>query len=109
MTPPGDDTLEAVQKPIANELRIRGQVDEALNTLLKSELLRPGQWLFIEGFKTGWNHICGFFKLIFGLCHWVFIAACRLSSSCGSWAPHCGGFSCCRAGALGRRLSGYGT
>ena len=41
--------------------------------------------------------------------HWVFIAACRLSlvamsegllSSCGVWASHCSGFSCCRAWAL---------
>ena len=40
---------------------------------------------------------------------WVFIAAYRLSlvaasrgySSCGVWAPHCGGFSCCRAWTLG--------
>ena len=48
-----------------NELRIRGQVDEALNTLLKFELLPPGQWVCNEGFKTAWNHTCGFFKLIF--------------------------------------------
>ena len=26
-------------------------------------------------------------------------------SSCGAWASHCGGFSCCRAWALGARAS----
>ena len=45
--------------------------------------------------------------------HWVFIAACRLSgcseqgllSSCGVWASHCSGFSCCRARAAALRVS----
>ena len=45
----------------------------------------------------------------FQLC-WVFIAACRLFSSCSEWwllsscsaqASHCSGFSCCGAQALG--------
>ena len=31
---------------------------------------------------------------------WVFAAA-RAFSSCGERASHCGGFSCCRAQALG--------
>lgn len=30
-----------------------------------------------------------------------------LFSSCSTWAPHCGGFCCCRAQALGR--SGFGS
>ena len=29
--------------------------------------------------------------------------------SCGAWASHCGGFSCCRAWALGHKLSSCGT
>ena len=45
--------------------------------------------------------------------HWVFVAACRLSLvaesratlCCGGRASHCGGFSCCRARALGVRAS----
>ena len=40
---------------------------------------------------------------------WVFVAACGLSLvaasgatlPCGAWASHCGGFSCCKAWALG--------
>ena len=48
--------------------------------------------------------------LFFFLQHWAFLAfLCRLSpvaasegySSCGARASHCGGFSCCRAQALG--------
>ena len=46
--------------------------------------------------------------IYFWLC-WVFIAlnvfsSCgeqELLSSCSAWASHCGGFSCCRAQALG--------
>ena len=45
--------------------------------------------------------------------HWVFVAAQSFSScserglllSCGAWASHCGGFSCCRAQALGTQTS----
>ena len=45
--------------------------------------------------------------------HWVFGTAHGLSllvesrgySSCGAWASHCGGFSCCGAQALGARAS----
>ena len=45
--------------------------------------------------------------------HWFFIAACWLSlvaasrgySCCGVRASHCGGFSCCRARALGMQAS----
>ena len=33
--------------------------------------------------------------------HWVFIAVQGLLPSCGVRASHCGGFSCCRAQALG--------
>ena len=41
--------------------------------------------------------------------HWVFVAAYGLSLvvasgatlCCGAWVSHCGGFSCCRARALG--------
>ena len=49
----------------------------------------------------------------FQLC-WVFIAACRLFSSCSEWwllsscsaqASHCSGFSCCGAQALRARAS----
>ena len=39
----------------------------------------------------------------FGLC-WIFAAARGLLSSCGMQAS-CGGFSCCRAGALGTQAS----
>ena len=46
--------------------------------------------------------------------HWVFVAARRLSLvaasggatlRCGAWASYGGGFSCCRAQALGARPS----
>ena len=48
------------------------------------------------------------FIYLFWLC-WVFIASWLFSScvewgllsSCGVWVSHCGGFSCCGAGALG--------
>ena len=44
---------------------------------------------------------------------WVFVAACGLSLvagrgvtlRCGARASHCGGFSCCRARALGTQAS----
>ena len=39
----------------------------------------------------------------FWLC-WVFVAA-GLLSSCGAWASHSAGFSCCRAGS---RCTGFG-
>ena len=39
---------------------------------------------------------------------WVFVTAHGLLSSCSSQAPHCSGFSCCRAQALGFRLSSSG-
>ena len=54
-----------------------------------------------------------FYFAIFWL-HWVFVAAHGLSLQlrragdtlcCGVWASHCGGFSCCRARALGMRAS----
>ena len=58
----------------------------------------------------------GFFKInlfIYFWLHWVFIAASGLSLveasrgnlRCGTWASHCGGFSCCRSWALGVRAS----
>ena len=45
--------------------------------------------------------------------HWVFVAAHGLSLvvasgvalRCDAWASHCGGFSCCRARALGAQFS----
>ena len=45
--------------------------------------------------------------------HWVFVAACGLSLVAvsratlryGAQTSHCGGFSCCRAEALGARAS----
>ena len=48
---------------------------------------------------------------------WVFVAAHGLSLvaargatlSCGAQASHCGGFSCCGARALERRLSSCGA
>ena len=52
-----------------------------------------------------------FLKILYFWLHWVFVAVCRLFSSCSeqellsSWgakASHCGGFSCCRAGTLGQ-------
>ena len=53
--------------------------------------------------------------IYFWLC-WVFVAArgfslwqAGLSSGCGAWASHCGGFSCYRARALEHRLSSCGT
>ena len=33
----------------------------------------------------------------------------RAFSSCGGWGPHCSGFSCCRAQALGTRASVFGA
>ena len=68
-----------------------------------------------------------FYKFIylFIWLRWVFVAACGLSLvaasgatlRCGARASHCGGFSCCRARALGawasvvvaRRLSSCGA
>ena len=41
-------------------------------------------------------------------CIWTFSIECRILSSCVQ-ASHCGGFSCCRAWALERRLSSCGT
>ena len=40
------------------------------------------------------------------------LSSCReqgLLSSCSAWASHCGGFSCCRAQALGARASVVST
>ena len=60
------------------------------------------------------NFIYSFF---FG-CFQVFVAMWAFSicveqgllSSCGAWASHCGGFSCCRAPALGcMDFSNHGT
>ena len=49
--------------------------------------------------------------IYFWLC-WVFLCMCFLSLSwarailhCGTWASHCGGFSCCGAQALGAQAS----
>ena len=92
-----------------NELRIRGQVDEALNTLLKFELLPPGQWVCNEGFKTAWNHTCGFFLINFLTVPLSLHCCVQVFLCCGSWASPCGGSSCCGAWALGCRLSGCGT
>ena len=63
-----------------------------------------------------WARDTSYFFLIFFYLRllWVFIAAWGLSlvlasflwglhSGCGAWAPHCGGFSCCRAQALGHK------
>ena len=54
-----------------------------------------------------------FFKLIYLFylwLYWVFVAVHWLSVvgatlHCGAWASHCGGFSCCRAQALGTQAS----
>ena len=43
-------------------------------------------------------------RLYFWL-RWVFIAACELSSRCGTWASHITGFSCSRAQALAVQAS----
>ena len=48
--------------------------------------------------------------LIYFWLHWVFVAPCGLSlvavsGGYSSWASHCGGFSCCRAQALGVQAS----
>ena len=40
-----------------------------------------------------------FFKKIFIFGCVVSSLPCRLFSSCGAWASHCSGFSCCRAQA----------
>ena len=45
------------------------------------------------------------FLFIYFWLHWVFICCARAFSSCGAWASRCGGFSCCRARALGARAS----
>ena len=52
------------------------------------------------------NFFLNKFIYLFIWLHWVFVAAHVLFSSCGecrcqAWASHCGGFSCCRARALG--------
>lgn len=54
--------MEAMQKPTANELRIRGQVDEAPNTLLKFELSPPGQWYSMKDLKQDGTIFVGFFN-----------------------------------------------
>ena len=54
-----------------------------------------------------------FFNFIYFWLCWVFIAVHRLSLvaasgatlHCGARASHCGGFSCCRARALGAQAS----
>ena len=56
------------------------------------------------------NFFLNKFIYLFIWLHWVFVAAHVLFSSCGecrcqAWASHCGGFSCCRAQALGTRAS----
>ena len=45
-----------------------------------------------------------FFKKIFIFGCVVSSLPCRLFSSCGAWASHCGGFSCCRAQDLGGQV-----
>ena len=48
------------------------------------------------------------FYFIYFWLHWVFVAATgflSLQSFSLRWASHCGGFSCCRAQALGARAS----
>ena len=46
-----------------------------------------------------------FFKFIYFWPCWVFVAVRGLSLVVASGASHCGGFSCCRARALGARAS----
>ena len=46
---------------------------------------------------------CFCFYNLFYLFIYLFLAA--LGLCCGAWAPHCGGFSCCGAQALGARAS----
>ena len=60
-----------------------------------------------------YNYIIRVFKKLFNYLfwlRWVFICYTQASfsceewdllSSCGAWASHCGGFSCCRAWTLG--------
>ena len=52
-------------------------------------------WLFFP------NFLFILFWALLGLhcCTWAFFG-------CGEWTSHCGGFSCCRAQALGHRVSG---
>ena len=71
-----------------------------------------------KGGRQGWGelgltHMHDFLKVIYLLLHWVFVAAWTFSSynkrgrlsGCGAQASHCGGFSCCRAQALGMGFS----
>ena len=55
-------------------------------------------------FEDALKKIILFISLLF----WVFAAAWAFSS-CGACASHYGGFSRCRARALGRKLSGDGA
>ena len=53
--------------------------------------------------------ILNLFLVVLGLhhCAWAF-STCgeqRLLSSCGAWASHCSGFSCCAAQVLGTQAS----
>ena len=45
------------------------------------------------------------FLAAFGLCccalAFLWLRRVGVTLRCGEWAPHCGGFSCCGAGALG--------
>ena len=69
-----------------------------------------GEW-DREGIRL--NSFIFYFILFYFWLHWVFIAARGLSLvaasgptlCCGARASHCGGFSCCRAWALGARAS----
>ena len=49
--------------------------------------------------------MCSSDLIIYFWLHWVLVAVHGLFSSCGAWASHCCGFSCCRAQALGVRAS----
>lgn len=104
----GDDTLEAMQKPTANELRIEGG-DEAPNTLLKFELSPPGQWYSMKDLKQDGTIFVGVFNEFLSVPLGNRCCVHRFFSSCGSWASPCGGSSCCRVQAPGRGLSGCGT
>ena len=103
-------------------------------TMFCVHLRRKCNLLFLDGMSYKYqiylvycviNFIYFYFILfIYFWLHWVFVA-CELSLvvargatlRCGAWASHFGGFSCCRAWALGvwasvvvaRRLSSCGS
>ena len=66
-----------------------------LDVCRSMQFLKKYFYLFIYG-CVGSSLLCSGF---------LFLRRARATLRCGAWASHCGGFSCCRAQALGARAS----